>query len=101
MTLKHKLKLFLASFRKEDKEEKAKKKPDNLVLYKDMTKDDSALMFLEKELSRLKLVMNGYNDKTNEVLAYRAVMKERIDTINWVIDNIYGKEQRSRDGSDV
>jgi len=101
MTIKHRLKLFFASFKKKKKDEVAKKKPDGLVLHRDMTKDDSVIMFLEKELHRLKLVMSGFNDKTNEVSAYRAVVKERVDTINWMIDNIYGKEQRSRDGSDV
>ena len=100
MTFKHRLKLFLAQFNNKAPE-KIEKKPGDLILHRDMTKDDSVIMFLEKELKRLKGVMGGFNDKSNEVSAYKSVVRERMDTINWVIDNIYGKEQRTRDSSDV
>lgn len=100
MTLKHRWRLFLNRF-KIRKVEKIEKKPADLVIRRDMTKDDSVIMFLEKELKRLKDVMGGFNDKTNEVSAYKSVVNERIDTINWFIDNIYGKEQGSRNSTDV
>jgi len=100
MTFKHKLKLFFARLNKKAPE-KIEKKPGDFIPHRDMTKDDSVIMFLEKELKRLKGVMGGFNDKSNEVSAYKAVIRERVDTINWVIYNIYGKEQRTRDSSDV